>query len=205
MFLGTILTTMDLEPTLAEGEAPATDLCGSCTLCLEACPTQAFVEPYVLDARRCISYLTIELHGPIPMEFRESIGHALIGCDICQDVCPWNRKAPVTKLAQFQPRTVDVKVATETEPAMTAELIAPELEWIASLTQAEFSRIFTRSAVKRTKLRGLLRNACVALGNSKLERGTAVHARVTALLEKLSASDDELVAEHAHWALERLR
>jgi epoxyqueuosine reductase len=139
------------------------------------------------------------------MEFRESIGHALIGCDICQDVCPWNRKAPVTKLAQFQPRTVDVKVATETEPAVTAELIAPELEWIASLTQADFSRIFTRSAVKRTKLRGLLRNACVALGNSKLERGTAVHARVTALLEKLSASDDELVAEHAHWALERLR
>lgn len=96
-------------------------------------------------------------------------------------------------------------MATETEPARTAELIAPELEWIASLTQEEFSRIFTRSAVKRTKWRGLVRNACVALGNSKLERGSAAHTRVTALLEKLSASDDDLIAEHAKWALERVR
>jgi epoxyqueuosine reductase len=205
LFLGTVLTTLDLAPTVAEGEGPAPDLCGSCKLCIEACPTQAFVEPYVLDARRCISYLTIELHGSIPEEFREPMGHALIGCDICQDVCPWNRKAPVTKLAAFQPRTVEVRVATEAEPAVTAELMAPELEWIASLTQAEFSRIFTRSAVKRPKLRGLVRNACVALGNSKLERGSAVHARVTALLEKLSASEDEIVAEHARWALARVR
>jgi epoxyqueuosine reductase len=159
----------------------------------------------VLDARRCISYLTLELHGSIPEEFRERMGHALIGCDICQDVCPWNRKAPVTKLAQFQPRTVGVTVATETEPARTAELVAPELEWIASLTPAEFSRIFTRSAVKRTKWRGLVRNACVALGNSKLERGSAAHARATALLAKLSASDEPLIAEHAQWALNRLQ
>jgi epoxyqueuosine reductase len=205
LFLGTVLTTLDLAPTVAESQGPAPDLCGSCKLCIEACPTQAFVEPYVLDARRCISYLTIELHGSIPEEFREPMGHALIGCDICQDVCPWNRKAPVTKLSAFQPRTVEVKVATETEPAVTTELMAPELEWIASLTQAEFSRIFTRSAVKRPKLRGLVRNACVALGNSKLERGSAVHARVTALLEKLSASEDEIVAEHAQWALARVR
>jgi epoxyqueuosine reductase len=205
MFLGTILTTLELEPTLAEGDAPAPDLCGSCRLCLDACPTQAFVAPYVLDARRCISYLTIELHGSIPLEFREPMGNALIGCDICQDVCPWNRKAPVTKLAQFQPRTVDVRVATETEPAVTAELMAPELEWIASLTPAEFSRTFTRSAIKRPKWRGLVRNACVALGNSKLERGSAAYERVVALLEKLSASDEPLIAEHAQWALERLR
>jgi epoxyqueuosine reductase len=204
-FLGTILTTLDLAPTLAEGEAPAPDLCGSCTLCLDACPTQAFVAPYVLDARRCISYLTIELHGSIPLEFREPMGRALIGCDICQDVCPWNRKAPVTRLGQFQPRTVDVKVATETEPAVTAELLAPELEWIASLTREEFSRIFTRSAVKRPKWRGLVRNACVALGNSKLERGSPAHERVTALLERLSTSDEPLIAEHAQWALGRLR
>jgi epoxyqueuosine reductase len=205
MFLGTILTTLDLAPTVAEGDGPAPDLCGNCTLCLDACPTQAFVEPYVLDARRCISYLTLELHGSIPEEFREQMGHALIGCDICQDVCPWNRKAPVTKLAQFQPRTVEVTVATETEPAVTTELVAPELEWIASLTPTEFSRIFTRSAVKRTKWRGLVRNACVALGNSKLERGSAAHARVTALLGKLSASDEPLIAEHAQWALSRLQ
>src|SRR5580698_3241766 len=205
MFLGTILTTLDLEPTLAERDPPTPDLCGSCMLCLDACPTQAFVAPYVLDARKCISYLTIELHGAIPLEFREPMGHALIGCDICQDVCPWNRKAPVTKLAQFQPRTVDVRAATETEPAVTAELMAPEVEWIASLTQAEFSRIFARSAVKRPKLRGLVRNACVALGNAKLQRGSAVYERIVALLERLSASEDSLNAEHAQWALARLR
>jgi epoxyqueuosine reductase len=205
ILLGTILTTLDLASTLAENDGPAPDLCGNCTLCLEACPTQAFAEPYVLDARRCISYLTIELHGSIPEEFRTAMGHALIGCDICQDVCPWNRKAPATKMAQFQPRAVEVKVATETGPAQTAELVAPELEWIASLTPEEFSRIFTRSAVKRNKWRGLVRNACVALGNAKLERGSVVHARVTALLEKLSASDEPLIAEHAQWALDRLR
>ena len=205
MFLGTVLTTLDLAPTVNEGDGPAPDLCGSCTLCIEACPTEAFVEPYVLDARRCISYLTIELHGAIPEDFREKMGHALIGCDICQDVCPWNRKAPATKLAVFQPRTVELTAATESEPARTAELVAPELEWIASLTQEQFSRIFARSAVKRTKWRGLVRNACVALGNSKLERGSAAHSRVTTLLERLSSSDDALIAEHAQWALERVR
>ncbi len=104
LFLGVIVTTLALEPSLAPAQPPPPDLCGTCTRCLDACPTQAFPESYVLDARRCISYLTIELRDSIPAEFRADMGNAVIGCDICQDVCPWNRKAPLTPLAAFQPR-----------------------------------------------------------------------------------------------------
>jgi epoxyqueuosine reductase len=104
LFLGVILTTLELHPADSLGEAPPPDLCGNCTLCLEACPTGALVEPYVLDARRCISYLTIELRGSIPLEFRARAGRHIFGCDICQDVCPWNRRAPESALPEFQPR-----------------------------------------------------------------------------------------------------
>ena len=167
LFLGAIVTTLELVPSLAPNESPAPDLCGNCRLCLDACPTQAFAAPYVLDARKCISYLTIELRGPIPEEFRPQMGNAVIGCDICQDVCPWNRKSPVTQLVAFQPRAVDAK--SENEKVKTengATLFAPELEWLAALSQDEFSRIFRGSAIKRAKWRGLVRNACVSLGNS---------------------------------------
>src|SRR5205807_2488410 len=101
-FLGVVLTTLDLEPTLAANELPP-DLCGTCRRCLDACPTQAFVEPYVLDARRCISYLTIEHRGQIADDLRTGMGNWMFGCDICQEVCPWNGKAPVTQEPAFQP------------------------------------------------------------------------------------------------------
>jgi epoxyqueuosine reductase len=191
LFLGVIVTTLELEPSLAP---PPQDLCGSCTRCLDACPTQAFPEPYVLDARRCISYLTIELRGPIPEDLRPQMGSsAVIGCDICQDVCPWNRKAPVTALAAFQPRQVDQN-----------SLFAPDLEWLASLSQEQFSAIFRGSAAKRAKWRGLVRNACVTLGNSRIERDSPAYPRIIALLDRLAASDDSLIADHARWALARL-
>ncbi len=211
LFLGVILTTLELAPSLAPGEAPATDLCGRCTRCLDACPTQAFPQPYVLDARRCISYLTIELRGTIPEELRAEMGNAAIGCDICQDVCPWNRKAPVTKLAAFQPRKIPT-VATQIENGSAknsdvkndVSLFAPELEWLASLSQQEFSAAFRGSAVKRAKWRGLVRNACVALGNAKIAPDSLAHVRITKLLERLASGDDALIAEHARWALSRI-
>lgn len=212
LFLGVIVTTMELEASLPAGQAPPADLCGSCTRCLDACPTKAFPEPYVLDARRCISYLTIELRGAIPEEFRPQMGAAVIGCDICQDVCPWNRKAPVTNLFAFRPRevsetSIDASVEDDRENSNDGtrfSLLWPELEWLAGLSQREFSAIFRRSAVKRAKWRGLVRNACVALGNSGLEKDAAEYPRVIRLLDRLAASDDSLIAEHAKWALVRL-
>jgi epoxyqueuosine reductase len=212
LFLGVIVTTMELEASLAAGQAPPADLCGSCTRCLDACPTQAFPEPYVLDARRCISYLTIELRSGIPEEFRSGMGAAVIGCDICQDVCPWNRKAPVTSLFAFQPREVseaeiDSSVLDDQSASNTdtrRSLLSPELEWLAGLSQREFSAIFRQSAVKRAKWRGLVRNACVALGNSAVDKSAAAYPRVIRLLNRLAASEDLLVAEHARWALARL-
>jgi epoxyqueuosine reductase len=171
------------------GAAPAPDLCGSCTRCLDACPTQAFPEPYILDSRRCISYLTIELRGTVPEPLRSKMASAVIGCDICQDVCPWNRKAPVTSLAAFQPRQ---------------SLFRPDLLWLASLSQAEFSGAFRGSAVKRAKWVGLVRNACIALGNSGISSGAPAYDQVIDRLEKLSASEEPTIAEHARWALDRL-
>ena len=205
LFLGVIVTTLELAPTLAPGEPPAADLCGNCRLCLDACPTQAFDEPYVLDARRCISYLTIELREAIPEELRAGIGRAVIGCDICQDVCPWNRKAPTTRLVAFQARLFSAKENGKGKMENGARsLLSPELEWLASLTQQDFSEIFRGSAVKRAKWRGLVRNACVALGNSRLARDSAAYQRVTLLLSRLADADDVLIAEHARWALARL-
>ncbi len=204
LFLGVIVTTLELKPSLLPGEPPAPDLCGNCRLCLDACPTQAFPEAYVLDARRCISYLTIELRGSIPEELRPNMGRAAIGCDICQDVCPWNRKAPATRLAEFLPRRIDAPEDSHQPAENGRSLFLPELEWLASLTQEDFSRIFRGSAVKRAKWRGLVRNACVSLGNAQMAPGSEPYQRISLLLSRLADSDDALIAEHARWALARL-
>jgi epoxyqueuosine reductase len=201
-FLGIIITSLELAPSLAPAEAPPPDLCGNCSLCIDACPTDAIVEPYVLDARRCIAYLTIELRGSIPSEFREPVGHHVFGCDICQDVCPWNRKAPAASLAAFQPRSAQ---AGGPGHATEQSLFSPDLLWLAALSEEEHREVFRGSPIKRTKRRGLVRNACVALGNSGLLPGAASYSRVTKLLEDLSKSEDPVVPEHAAWALHRLQ
>jgi epoxyqueuosine reductase len=203
LFLGVIVTTLDLASSVPAGAPPAPDLCGNCRLCLDACPTQAFPEPYVLDASRCISYLTIELRGAIPEDLRPSMGRSVIGCDICQDVCPWNRKAPATQLAAFQPRRLS-HGEEYGNGKQEESLFATELEKLAALTQEEFSAIFRGSAVKRAKWRGMVRNSCVALGNSGMERGSSAHQRVIGLLERLVDNYDAVIAEHARWALRRL-
>lgn len=198
-FLGVILTDLDLSPTLSEPRTPPPDLCGTCTRCLDACPTHAFAAPYVLDARRCISYLTIELRSAIPEEFRPAMGSMVFGCDICQDVCPWNRKAPVTAHPEFLPRNI---AAQEGD---SASLFMPELEWLISLSEEEFRRVFRGSPIKRAKWRGLLRNACVALGNSNLDPEDPASTRIMQRLNELAAAEDSMLAEHAAWALARLR
>ncbi len=200
LFLGVILTTLELAPSLAPDELPPADLCGNCRLCIDACPTGAIIEPYVLDARRCISYLTIELRGTIPEEFRAPVGRMVFGCDICQDVCPWNRKAGVTELVGFQPRTIENR--SRSFGAAPNSLFAPELEWLASLSEEEFREVFRGSAVKRTKWRGLVRNACIALGNSI--SSISATSPIILLLEKLAASNDSAIADAARWAVSRL-
>ena len=196
LFLGVIVTDLELTPSLAPAEAPPRDMCGTCRRCIDACPTKAFAEPYVLDARRCIAYLTIELRGPIPEEFRAPMGSMVFGCDICQDVCPWNRKAPATSVPEFQPRPVS--------PDSSETFFAPRLEWLLSLTEEEYRAAFRGSPVKRAKFRGLVRNACVAAGNSRLPRESPAFARISARLEEFSRSNDEIIAEHACWALQQL-
>jgi epoxyqueuosine reductase len=176
-FLGALLVGLELAP-----DVPATAHCGTCRRCLDACPTGAFVAPYVLDARRCISYLTIELKGPIPRDLRPLIGNWIYGCDICQEVCPWNRKAPPTEEPAFGPRD---------------GLQAPELIPLLRLTEAEFRERFRGSPIKRAKRRGLLRNVAVALGNARDP------AAIPALREALRDAEP-LVRGHAAWALGRL-
>jgi epoxyqueuosine reductase len=207
-FLGVILTTLDLQPTLGANELPPPDLCGACRRCLDACPTQAFVEPYVMDARKCISYLTIELRGPIPEEFREPMGSHVFGCDICQDVCPWNRRAPIATVPQFQARIfspAEEKLNSTSLPPQAESFYLPRLEWLLGLSEADFRELFRGSPVKRAKWRGLMRNACIALGNSGLRPGTADHGRVSELLNRLAGSEDQVLAESARWALSRIQ
>ncbi len=194
-FLGAIVTTLELVPSLGPAEMAAADLCGNCRQCLDACPTEALVEPYVLDARRCISYLTIELKGSIPEEFREAMGRHVYGCDICQEVCPYNRAAPLTEVKEFEPQSW----------RNGKSLLQPELEWLAGMTEGEFREMFRGSAIKRAKWRGLVRNACVALGNAKVEKGTRDYLRIVELLGRLGNSPDTVIAESARWSLSRIQ
>ena len=163
-----------------EPPAPRPDRCGTCTACIDACPTGAIVSPYVLDARRCISYLTIELRGPIPRELRPLIGDRLFGCDICQEVCPWNAKAPETTDPMFEQR-----------PAY--DLF--ELTDLVRFPHAWYVEVFRGSAIKRAKYRGLLRNAAVVIGNRRDP------ADVAALADALRDSEEPLVRGHVAWAL----
>jgi epoxyqueuosine reductase len=175
-FLGEILTSLEIEPG-----APPPDRCGTCTRCIDACPTAAIhPDGYTLDARRCISYFTIELRSAIPEEWRAAVGGHVFGCDICQDVCPWNRRAPVTDDAAFAPRE-----------------FAPRLERLAAIGEEEFRALFRETPVTRARYSGFLRNVAAAMGARCREEYRAP-------LEKLAQSADELVAEHARWALGRL-
>jgi epoxyqueuosine reductase len=180
LFLGVVLTSLELAPDL-----PAPDRCGSCTRCIDACPTQAIVEPGKLDARLCIAYLTIEKRGTIAEELRPAMGHHIFGCDICQDVCPWNNKAgnaPATSLPEFQPQP---------------QHYHPELRRLAQMDEETYRRVFRGSPVKRAKYAGLRRNVAIAMGNSG-------NQEFVGDLEKLAEDPDPVVAEHAAWALRKL-
>ena len=184
VFLGEILTSLDLAP-----DDPAPFRCGVCTRCIDACPTDAFValeEPggpsHALDSTRCISYQTIELRGEIPAGDREAIGKHLFGCDICQDVCPWNRPE---------------RAAATGDPAFQPTCAEPDLDEMASLTEQQFNERFAHSPIARSRYRGFLRNVAVAMGNSG-------NKRFAPTLERLAAWPDEVVSEHARWALRRL-
>ena len=189
LFLGVIITDAALTPSpspLGEGRRGARGEgvgCGRCTRCQTACPTNAFPQPYVLDARRCISYLTIELKGSIPLELRPLLGNHIFGCDICQDVCPWpTRFATPTKEQAFF--------------AAESDRVAPRLIDLASLSEAAFQQRFAGTPILRSKRRGLLRNVAVALGNWGSDEARNA-------LRALAADPDPIIAEHAQWGLQQ--
>jgi epoxyqueuosine reductase len=174
-FLGELLVSLEIAP-----DAPPPDRCGTCTRCIDACPTAAIPPAGGLDATRCISYFTIELRGAIPEQFRDAMGAHIFGCDICQDVCPWNRRAPLSG-----------------EPAFAPGYFAPRLEEMAALSEADFRAMFRGTPVTRARYSGFLRNVAVGMGNARGERFRAA-------LRNLAANEDSMVAEHARWALRRL-
>ena len=174
-FIGTVLTTAALVP-----DGPVADHCGTCTACLDACPTDAFVRPWVLDARRCLSYLTIEHRGDVPDEWKPAMHDWLFGCDICQEVCPWNRKAPNAR-----------------DPALAPTAPLPDLVALLSLDETAFRARFRGSAMSRAKRAGLARNAALLLGNRK-------DAAAAPALRRALEDPDEGVRRAAAWALERL-
>jgi epoxyqueuosine reductase len=173
LFLGVIITSLELTP-----DSPAPDRCGTCTRCINACPTHAIIEPFKLDANRCISYLTIEKRGEIPEDLREGMGRHIFGCDICQDVCPWNRKAPTTDEPEFQPRE---------------GLVNPALAWLAELSAEEFHEKFRGSPIRRAKHSGIRRNALIAIGNNG-------DRRLLSIVESALKDSDPGISEAARWA-----
>jgi epoxyqueuosine reductase len=178
IFLAEIITTLDLEP-----DAPEKNRCGNCTRCITACPIRAITAPFQLDARRCISYLTIELKGSIPVELRPAIGNRIFGCDDCLAACPWNRFAREGKLMKEHARP---------------DLAAADLVELLQLDEAGFKSRFAGTPILRTKRRGLLRNVCVALGN--IGDRFALSA-----LQKAAGDTEPLIVEHARWAMERIQ
>jgi epoxyqueuosine reductase len=176
-FLGEILTTLELSP-----DRPQVARCGSCTRCIEACPTGAITAPHKLDARLCISYLTIELKGSIPLELRPLMGERIYGCDDCLDACPWNRFAQVSRESAFAAR------------ALAAQM---RLRDFLALDEAQFRELFRGSPIRRTKRRGFLRNVCVALGNVGTEADLPA-------LEAAARDREPLVVEHAAWAMAQI-
>lgn len=181
--LAALLTTAELDID----QPHVTSHCGTCTACLDACPTQAFPEPGVLDASKCISYFTIELKGKIPVEHRPGIGDWAFGCDICQDVCPWNRKAPAGQQTEL------LSASWQSGSMKTMDLIA-----LLEMSVQEFREHFRDTALWRTKRQGLLRNACIVLGNQGDQR--AIPA-----LEHIRQENDDVVREAASWALGQIR
>lgn len=180
LLLGTIVTSLELATEALA--VPAADRCGTCTRCIDACPTQALIAPRIMDASRCISYLTIEKKGSIDDSLRAPMGRQVFGCDICQDVCPWNSKAPIASSSALPER---------------AELVNPALEWLASMDGPQFNRTFRDSPLERTGRKRLQRNVAIAMGNSGDES-------FTPKLREWTVSDDPIVAEAARWALDRL-
>jgi epoxyqueuosine reductase len=177
LFLGVILTSLELAPDI-----PAPDRCGTCRRCIDACPTDAILAPYQLDSNKCISYLTIEKRGSIPEDLRAGMGRHIFGCDICQDVCPWNRKAPATSAPEFEARP---------------GLVNPALAWLAELSAEEFRTVFRGSPIRRAKPWGLRRNVAIAMGNSG-------NKEFLPLLEQLASDEDPFVSESALWAKTQL-
>jgi epoxyqueuosine reductase len=177
LFLGCVLTDAELDY-----DTPVQDRCGTCTRCIDACPTDAIVAPYVLDSRKCISYLTIELRGDIPESDRKGIGHHLFGCDICQDVCPWNRRAPKSDSPEFQPKP---------------QLFWPEIDRLLDLNEDDWRVLIRGTAMKRAKVRGLLRNLMVVAGNSG-------SSEFIPKISRFLSHADDAVRRHAQWAIDRL-
>ncbi len=184
VFLGALVTDLPLAP-----DAPEPDHCGTCRACLDACPTQAFVAPHVLDATRCLSYTTIELRGPVPEPLRAATGDHVYGCDVCQEVCPWNLR---------DRRRVPADVhGLRARIAPRPEWVRPTLAWLLDLDEEAWRATTRRTALRRAKHRFLLRNALVAAGNAR-------DPALRPLLERHAAGADPLLAEHARWALARL-